>query len=156
TARGTVPGGGEVVSDPDTEEVPTVDPAPRLELVKSADLDDTNANALADEGETIAYSFVVTNIGNVTLFDVEVGDPKVTGLDPQTVTRLAPGASAIFTADPYTVTGKDVAAGEVINHATATGTPPQGGTPVSDDDSVTTKATGPAPVGGGGDTDDGG
>ncbi len=88
-----------------------------------------------DVGDTIAYTFLVTNTGNVTLDPVTVTDPKV-----GTVTcppgALAPGASKTCTAT-YTLTQADVDAGVVNNTATATGTPPTG-QPVTAGDTTAT------------------
>lgn len=67
-------------------------PDPRLSIDKVGQLDDVNENGLADEGESIDYSFIVTNTGNMTLYDVAVTDPRVTGLEPASLASLAPGA----------------------------------------------------------------
>jgi uncharacterized repeat protein (TIGR01451 family) len=101
--------------------VALVAPAPTLTLVKSASLGDTNANAKADVGESIAYSFLVRNTGNVTVSGITIADPKVTGLAPSPVS-IAPGGQATITAAPYVVTAGDIAAGvPVSNSATASG-----------------------------------
>jgi len=131
TASGTVPGGGDISSPPSTATVPPAPVETGLTLEKSSVLNDANGNGVADVDETIEYSFLAQNTGNVTLTDVSVDDDRVTGLDPATAT-LAPGASQVFTADPYTVTQADVDAGQVLNEATVTGTPPGGGTVPSD------------------------
>ena len=77
----------------------------------------------------------MTNTGNVTLDPVSVADPKV-GAVTCPAGALAPVASVTCTAS-YTLTQADVDAGEVVNTATATGTPPTG-PPVTDDDTITT------------------
>jgi uncharacterized repeat protein (TIGR01451 family) len=76
-------------------------------------------------GDTVTYTFVVTNTGNVTLTDVTVTDELagLSAIDPPSVASLAPDATATFTAT-YVVTQADVDAGEIVNSATATGTPP--------------------------------
>lgn len=120
TASGVPPGGDpdnpdDRITSPASEfEVALVDPAPALELEKLAD-----TNVVNEEGEEIAYRFVVTNTGNVTLSDVAVDDPKLGSVTcPETV--LAPGESVTCTGDaPYVVTAADVTAGEVVNIATA-------------------------------------
>ena len=68
--------------------------------------------------KTITYSFLVTNTGTTTLTTVALSDPKVqvTGCDKAT---LAPNETTQCTAD-YTVTQADLAAGQVVNTATAT------------------------------------
>ncbi|MPY11599.1 Ig-like domain-containing protein [Arthrobacter bussei] len=96
------------------------DAAPGLAVDKIAALEDANENGVADPGETIRYVFDVTNTGNVTLTDVAVQDPKVTGLAPESAT-IRRGETVRFTADPYTVTAEDIAAGAADNSATATG-----------------------------------
>ena len=83
----------------------------------------------AKAGDTIAYSYVVTNTGNVTLASVDVSDPT---LGPVTCPApadpgLAPGDSETCTADTlHTVTQADVDDGKVLDTATATGTDIQG------------------------------
>ncbi|HEX6355596.1 DUF7507 domain-containing protein [Actinophytocola sp.] len=125
-ARGlTDPGGAPVLSDPDSTVTPTVAPAPSIALDKRAELNDENENDLADAGETIDYSFVVTNTGNLTLTGVTVTDPKA-GTVTCPTTTLAPGASTTCTAAPYTVTDADIDAGIVRNTAVASGQPPRG------------------------------
>ncbi|MFT4187064.1 MAG: CshA/CshB family fibrillar adhesin-related protein [Aeromicrobium sp.] len=127
-----------------------VDPTPGLELEKIAELQDANGNGYADAGETIDYSFVVSNTGNLSAYDVTVEDPKVTGITPASVTQLAPEGvdtddpsyadaeigEVTFTADPYVVTADDLTDGTVQNTATATGT--IGGEEVSVSDTVET------------------
>ncbi|MEZ5191696.1 MAG: hypothetical protein R2734_03705 [Nocardioides sp.] len=78
----------------------------------------------------------MTNTGNTTLTGVTVNDPKV-GTVTCPVTTLAPGASTTCTAT-YTITQADVDAGQVVNTATTTGTPPAGLTPPTATDSTTT------------------
>jgi uncharacterized repeat protein (TIGR01451 family) len=142
TATGTPPGGG-TVSDDDTLAVPVAQ-GPAIQIVKT--YEDVNGGTVL-LGDALTYTFTVTNTGNVTLTNVTVSDP-LPGLgviSPVPVASLAPGASAVFTA-AYTVTQADMdqADGTIDNTATATGTPPGGGT-VSDDDTLAVPvAQGPA------------
>lgn len=87
-------------------------------------------------GDTVTYSFVVTNTGNVTLTDVTVTDPLpgLSAIDCP-ATTLAPGESMTCTAT-YTVTLADAEAGEVQNTATVIGDSPAGA-PASDQGSAT-------------------
>ncbi len=137
TATGTPPSGPDV-SDTDTVTTP-VDANASIDLDEAAAPPfDFNGNGTLDAGDTIDYSFVVTNTGGVTLTDVGVVD----GL-PGTVvcptTTLAPGASTVCTVT-YPLTQADLDAGQVVNPSTATGTPPSG-PDVTDLDSVTTPLT---------------
>ena len=97
-----------------------------LNVVKTSDV---AKDTLLKEGDTVNYTVVVTNTGNVTISKVAVTD----SLDAATQTSgpgdsisLAPGAEATYTY-VYTVTQQDVVAGHVQNIATATGTDPKGG-----------------------------
>ncbi|GAA4167127.1 DUF7507 domain-containing protein [Gryllotalpicola koreensis] len=129
-----------------TATTPVTAAAPALALVKSGDLDDANGNGVVDAGETIAYHFVVTNTGNVTLHGVTIADAKVTGVDPASAT-LAPGQQQLFTAQPFVAQQSDIdAGGFVVNVATATGLDPLGGDVTSDPSEVRTPVADPAPA----------
>ena len=96
-------------------------------FVKSAALSDGNGNGVGDVGESVAYSFVVTNTGWVTLTAVSVSDPMV-GAVSCPAGGLAPGASVTCTAAPLALTQAHVDAGEIRNIATATAKGPAGDT----------------------------
>ena len=147
SARGRVPGGPETTSPPDDFFVAGPPPAPGLTIDKTATLDDTDGDGLADAGERIVYSFTLVNTGNVTLADVRVVDPRIAQLLPAAVGRLAPGVMIAVDALPYLVTAADIAAGPIVNVASATGTTPNGDAYGSEDDSVTVRVQPPA-VGG--------
>jgi uncharacterized repeat protein (TIGR01451 family) len=104
------------------------DQTPGLTIEKTGTLDDLDGDGLIDLGETISYSFLVTNTGAVTLTGVTVNDPLLTNagvsVSPAPLT-LGPGGSATFTAT-YTPTQAEIDAGQVSNSATGTGTPPSG------------------------------
>ena len=94
---------------------------PGLEIVKSA------AEALSTPpmpGDTIDYTFVVTNTGNLTLRDVTISDPLLSGAPLTTIAVLEPGAANAVTHGPvtYTVVQGNIQAGHVTNTATAAGT----------------------------------
>jgi uncharacterized repeat protein (TIGR01451 family) len=109
------------VSNTSSATVALATPTPSMTLVKSASLVDANANAKADIGERINYSFLVRNTGNVTVGGITITDPRVSGLTPNPVS-IAPGAQATVTAAPYVVSGANIAAGSPItNSATARG-----------------------------------
>ena len=127
TAHGTPPTGGPVASDPASASVPTTPQAPGLSLTKAHTMvNDPNGNGIADVGDTIQYTFVVTNSGTVTMTDIGVTDAKVGAVTCDDDT-LAPSESTDCAADAvYTVTQADVDAGVVHNTATPTGTTPGG------------------------------
>lgn len=136
---------GAVTSPPGTADVDVVDPAPSLLTDKEASLDDANGNGVADEGETITYSFTVRNNGNVTIEDVAVDDPMVSGISPASAT-IAPGGQQVFTADDYVVTQADIDnGGPVFNRASSTGTAPDGGDVTSPEDTTSTETVERAP-----------
>ena len=112
-------------------------PGPAIAVVKTRT--DTTAPVVA--GTVLSYQIVTTNTGNVTLSNVTVSVSLIAGLTcfPTVPTTLATGASITCTGN-YTATQSDVDAGEVVNTATAIGTPPGpvGTPPVTDtDDEIT-------------------
>ncbi|MBK1644967.1 hypothetical protein CKO25_09955, partial [Thiocapsa imhoffii] len=84
-------------------------------------------------GDTITYTFAVTNTGNAPLSAVVVSDDTF-GVDVGTVDTLAVDATATFTYD-HLVTAADLDAGVLNNTATATGT--YGGTAYEATDTAT-------------------
>jgi uncharacterized repeat protein (TIGR01451 family) len=86
----------------------------------------TSPGSFSAAGQAMAYRYLVTNTGNVTLSSVGVTDTKVAAGQlscPSSV--ITPGAGETCT-DSYTTTQVDVDAGSVESTATATGTPPTG------------------------------
>ena len=132
TASATTPAGDTVndLSDnasPD-ENDPTVTPVtvlPAIALLKTVDaIVNSNGNALTDAGDTIEYRFTVTNTGNVPLTTVTVTDPLViVAGGPIATLDAGKSDTTTFTAS-YVITDADVAAGHVINQATAFGASP--------------------------------
>ncbi len=148
TAGATPPTGDPIVDDTDTGtdvdgnptgETPSDNPGgpgvptpiqppvgmPALEVIKDGTL---NSNG------TIDYVITVENTGNVNVSNIVVSDPIVGVLtyDPLDDTDgdldidlLAPGDFATVTAT-YTLTSDDIAAGEVVNTAVASGQDPSG------------------------------
>ncbi len=78
---------------------------------------------LSTDGNTVTYTFTVTNTGNVTMAGITVSDPKISDPIVLDETTLAPGENTTGTAT-YTITQDEKDAGEVENLATVTGTPP--------------------------------
>ncbi len=120
---------GETDSETDTVTVDATQ-SPALTIDKS-----TTTTTYAAPGDAIDYSYLVTNSGNVTLYDVSVTDAKA-GVDC-TIGTMVPGAVDTTTCTgSYTLTQADIDAGSVYNQAFATGTDPNDD-PVDDDDENT-------------------
>ncbi len=133
TVTGTPPV-GDPVTDDDVVTTPLAQD-PSIELVKTAD-----TSALSDPpqvGEVITYAFAVTNTGNVSLTNVTIADalPGVVVTGGPAVIEPGDTDTTTFTAT-YALVPADLTAGEVINTATVSGTPPVGD-PVTDDSTVT-------------------
>jgi uncharacterized repeat protein (TIGR01451 family) len=130
TATGTDSNGTvSPVSDPSTATIFTVAPNPDVSLVKSGTVAPAADQGAAKVGDTISYSYVVTNTGNVTLASVDVSDPSLGGVTcpAPMAPGLAPGDSETCTGDtPHTVSQADVDSGIVVDTATATGTDTRG------------------------------
>src|SRR5690606_6724186 len=148
TATGTPPGSPPVESPPSTTTTTTTAPAPALTLVKTAGAPvDVNGNGITDAGDTIAYSFEVTNAGNVPVDNVVINDAKLSATPIAcTPSTVVVGGTASCGPLTYTVTPDDVTAGSVDNSATATGTPPGGTEIESPPSTTTTTTTAPAPA----------
>ena len=101
--------------DPDDPDKPVIVPEGQLTIVKTTTSTAASEDGKYALGETITYSIVATNTGNVTLTNVEITD-ELTG-DSWTVKSMEPKASATYTAE-YVVTEADVLAGSVVNEAT--------------------------------------
>lgn len=74
-------------------------------------------------GDTITYSFTATNSGNVTLDGVSVNDPMLGGPVSCAVSTLVPSQSTLCGPVHYTLQPEDIDNGQILNVATATGTP---------------------------------
>ena len=134
-------GNGDPNDDPT---VTTLATTATMAVVKAAVLDD-GGDGVADVGDTIDYSYTVSNTGSVTLFDASVAETGFTGTGTAPVPAyssggadlgggpeidIAVGGSAVFTAT-YTLTQEDLDAGSVTNQATGSAEDPLGG-PVTD------------------------
>jgi hypothetical protein len=123
--------------DPEEEPVPQM---PGIDLMKSGVFQDENGDGIAQVGETIAYTFVVENTGNVTLTNVTVIDPLVTVMGGP-IASLASGVidNSTFTGS-YVLTQTDIDNGMVMNVATVTGNDPNGDPVMDEDPEETTNA----------------
>ena len=126
-ATGTDPAGHPVTATGSTV-TPTAPRAALLTVDKAmAAHDDADHNGSVSVGDTLRYEITATNAGNVTQTAVTVSDPRLGAMTctPNQPATLKPGEHLTCTGST-TVTQADVDAGEVVNTATATGTPPPG------------------------------
>ncbi|AWI24425.1 hypothetical protein HYN49_00135 [Flavobacterium pallidum] len=139
---GTTPGGTTVTDTSDNDgddtnggDTPTVTPIPmnpELEFIKTGVYVDDNANGIVDTADTVVYTFVIRNTGNVTVTNILINDALTgTVLVPLTPSTLNPGESGTMTPVVYHINQTNINAGLVINSASVTGSDPNGDT-VSD------------------------
>ena len=126
--------------------------APSIALVKTATLNHDDGTPGVSAGDTIDYTFTVTNTGTVTLTDITIDDPLVT-VSGGPLASLAVGASDSVTfSASYTITQDDVDAGAVSNQATvsanagATKVTDTSGNTEDDDDATVTTVAGTAAI----------
>ncbi|MBU2994027.1 DUF11 domain-containing protein [Octadecabacter sp. 1_MG-2023] len=131
TATATaVAANGDTVTSPEVSLTVPATQTSELSLVKASDPDPVLAADFFD-GATVDYVYTVTNDGNVTVTDaVTIADDKFGSPITCPAGDIAPGDSIECRAT-YTITGADVAAGTVINVASASD-----GTTTSNTDSV--------------------
>jgi uncharacterized repeat protein (TIGR01451 family) len=129
---------GGMDPDPDMNDIPSEEEAsclqftppvgtPEIDLVKSGTLD-LGGDGVLNAGDVVDYEFQVTNVGDVTLFDISVTDPLVSPIDcngddtPPQIASLDPLASVTCTGS-YVLTQDDIddPAMEICNTANANG-----------------------------------
>ncbi len=152
TANGT-PAAGTLVPPSDTVSVPVVSGAPTLTVLKTGAAPvEVGSDGVINAGDTITYTYVVTNSGNVTInsvtpvdsgptFNTLAGTGTLSSFTLVSTTNgassgsnLLPNESGTFTAvytlsavDAYHAAGITVAGGNAVeNSATATGAPVAG------------------------------
>ncbi|WP_245949318.1 DUF7507 domain-containing protein [Echinicola strongylocentroti] len=116
-ATGKDPNNKNVTDNSNEVVVPAIQ-NPAMEVVKSS-----SKTTYSTVGESIPYTIVVTNTGNVTMHDIEVTDPKAEIISGSPIASLAPGASAEISAE-HVVVQADIDQGSYTNQATATGKDP--------------------------------
>ncbi len=110
---------------------------PSMSLVLSSLYFDENGDGLINAGDTIIYTFKITNTGDVALSNLSISDVM---LNPSTITAatlLSPTDSYILSRN-YTITQANITTGSITNTATVTGTSPNSTTvtDVSDSDNT--------------------
>jgi uncharacterized repeat protein (TIGR01451 family) len=128
TASGLTPKNASTTSPVVEEVTPTSAAGPDILVEKDGAL---APGATGRKGDTVTYTFTITNVGNQTLTNVRLTDP-MTGLSTLTYSRagfpngtLAPTQSVTATAT-YVLTQSDVDAGSVANTVTGVATAPDG------------------------------
>jgi uncharacterized repeat protein (TIGR01451 family) len=115
-ATGTI--SGLPVTTSATANVDVQDANPRMTIVKSGILND-GSDGSADPGDTINYSFTITNTGNVTLQNISLVDTGAT-LTGSPIASLAPGAVDTLTfAATHILTAIDISTGNYTNSVIA-------------------------------------
>ena len=157
-AEGSAPDGTVVTDDSgntvDTDEVTTTElcQTPAIAIVKTGIFNDEDQDGCSNVGETISYTFSVTNQGNVSLAFVSVTDPLLGGTIAGPDSGDTDGDGELDVTETWTYTGNyaitqtDIDAGEVVNQATAKGEAPSGeivnddsGATINDDDPTITE-----------------
>ena len=161
TAKGTSPDPDEpeVPVTPGEDPEPTVTPNDAMTVVKNVVSTPANGTTYGT-GETVRYTIVVTNTGNMTLSNVQVSD-QMTGATGMpvvvagagytvagtvaTIASLAPGATVTIPVN-YTVLVTDAGA-SITNAAIASGTSPNAPNgPTTDNDTTDPVNVTPAPT----------
>ncbi len=120
----------EVPIEATDDELVPIPQVPAIELTKSGVLD-TGADGVANVGEVITYSLMVTNTGNIALLNVTLSDPSLASFNCPSghpISSLAPGASETCTGS-YAITQADIDAGFRENSASVLADPGIGGAP---------------------------
>ena len=101
--------------------------SPKIALILKGSFQDENGDGQAQVGETIEYTYIIMNRGNVTLSNVWIQDSK-TGLDINSGSINLPidGVDNTTFSRKYTITQEDIIAGNVTNQATVFATSPLG------------------------------
>jgi len=114
----------EMDGEPDDPTITIIPQKGAIALTKSGIFNDESGDNIAQEGETVSYTFTVTNTGNVTLKNISVNDPLIS-TEGGPITFLEVGATdqVTFTGD-YTLQIIDLENAMVTNTATASGLDP--------------------------------
>ncbi|MGV3732178.1 MAG: DUF7507 domain-containing protein [Microcella sp.] len=130
-----------MTSTSNTTETAVAPDAPALSIVTTGTVSPIERQDAAAGGDTITWSYLVTNTGDVALSDVTVVDPEG-GTITCVPTTLAVGETATCSGSAVrTVDASDLAVGSVSNGAVAQATPPYGAAAVESTESIATIST---------------
>ncbi len=97
-----------------------------IRLTKTGTFNDESGDGIAQLGETVSYTFVVENIGNVTLTDVLVNDPLVSVVGDAIAVLPVGGVDSLTFTGEYTLVNPDIEIALVDNTASVTANAPNG------------------------------
>ncbi len=121
---------------------------PEISIIKTVELNDSNNNGYAEAGETLTYSFAITNTGNADLENIQVSDPLPGILMNGGPINLAAGQSDMSSiSGTYTLTQADVNSGSISNQAIVSGSTKSGITVSDKSDSSDLKGEKPTVLG---------
>ena len=114
-----------------------------IALIKTGVFNDEDGNGCSDLGETITYTFTVTNEGNTAIYAVILEDPLLGGIinltsgDDDSDGELDVNETWVYTSN-YNITQSDINIGFVTNQATVSGVDFNGAdiSDLSDDNSI--------------------
>ncbi|MFD2039666.1 gliding motility-associated C-terminal domain-containing protein [Flavobacterium artemisiae] len=95
---------------------------PAIAVIKTAVFNDENQSGYANAGETITYTFTVTNTGNVPLTNIKITDP-LTGVvvSGQPISLAVNESNNTNFSAVYKITQEDINRGKVSNQASVQG-----------------------------------
>ncbi|MEJ6489725.1 LPXTG cell wall anchor domain-containing protein [Leucobacter sp. USCH14] len=106
-----------IESNEDSTNTPLTAPQPAIELTKEVD------QSVAAVGDTVNYTFTVTNTGNVPLWRTQITETDFTGSGEMSAVNCPPGGfwpgESVRCTATYTVTMEDAFNGRVTNTAIA-------------------------------------
>ena len=139
TVSGDDPGETTVSDTDDDSQTLTAAPEIKLEKIGTVNRNIVPPTDRIDVGDTITYTFSITNTGNVTLTNIQVADlASGVTVSGNPVASLDPGETDSTTVTgTYTITQVDIDNGNKVNSASVTGTDPSS-TEVTDNDTCTT------------------
>jgi uncharacterized repeat protein (TIGR01451 family) len=126
-----------------------IEAQPAIALEKTGAYADADDDGVVGPGDAVAFRFVVTNTGAVTLTDIVIDDPLLGGELACDLPALAPGERAECGPLTYELTRADLRAGTVTNAATVGAGSASGGAQAASADAVTVDVptvAGPADV----------
>ena len=130
-----------LTNNAESEDITVLNPS--IELTKVGTLNDDDGKAGVSAGDSISYTFSVTNTGNADLTAITLSDPKLPALTCAPIASLTQGETqtVICTAGAsHPLIQADIDLGTFTNTATVTAKDP-GGRDVTDDDDDTRTLT---------------